>query len=126
MQRGKQPVRNLSRRQLMLGAGASLLLPPSEVAAPAGMRVAGQDVEIQIAPVSAHTFRLTILPFKGGQLATVPMNGSLVQSSWGGAVVKLRSIVRAQTVKSGNLRIKISPDPLEFSVGTTKGEAVQQ
>jgi alpha-glucosidase/alpha-D-xyloside xylohydrolase len=87
---------------------------------------AGQDAEIQIAPVSTHTFRLTVLPIREGQLAAVPTDGSLVQTSWGAPVAKLRGAARAQTVKCGGLRIKISDNPLAFAIETAAGEAVQR
>ncbi len=108
---------NFSRRQWILAAGAGL------VAADSALRVGGQDVEIRVAPVSAHTVRLSVVP---AGLGEVPGNGSLVQASWGAPVARLRGAAVAQTVKAGELRIKFTPDPLAFGIETSKGEAVQQ
>ena len=58
--------------------------------------VAGEDVEIQIAPVSRHTVRLTVVPVKRASENGQPMNvmgdGSLVQSSWGPPLATLRGL----------------------------------
>jgi alpha-glucosidase/alpha-D-xyloside xylohydrolase len=99
----------MNRRQALKRVGAALLLPSQQ-------KAAGDDVEIQIAPVSPHTFRLTVLPIKDGQLVPVPTDGSLVQTSWGHPVAKLRSAACAQTIKCGDLRIDFTPDPLTFAI----------
>ncbi len=106
-------------------AGATLLGPVSS-GADTHLRVAGRDVEIQIAPVSAHTVRLSVLPIENGQAGTVPDEGSLVRTSWGKPAATLRRPARAHTVKSGDLRIAILLDPLSFAIRTAKGESVQQ
>jgi hypothetical protein len=72
-----------NRRQVLKTAGASLLMPGLAGAVDAPLRIAGQDVELQISPVSAHTFRLTALPIHEGRLATLPDIGTVVQASWG-------------------------------------------
>lgn len=51
---------------------------------------------------------------------------SLVQQSWEAPAVKLRTIARAQTVRAGNLRAAIEPDPLAVSIQTAAGEVVQR
>jgi alpha-glucosidase (family GH31 glycosyl hydrolase) len=124
----KQP----DRRQVLKGAAAAcaaLLLPGKEEAAEPGLRVAGQDVEIQIAPVSEHTVRLTIFPLKhvpeDGQAMAVAGDGSLVQTSWGAPIAKLRSLASPRTVETGNLRVKISSAPLVFTIESAKGATLQ-
>jgi alpha-glucosidase/alpha-D-xyloside xylohydrolase len=110
----------------MQAASAALLTPGSQRADESGVRVAGQEVEIRIAPVSAETVRISLLPIRDGQLVAVPLDGSLVENSWAAPLATLRGDVRAQTVKSGNLQIKITPVPLAFSIETVKGETIQQ
>lgn len=102
----------MNRREALkrVGAAGAALLVPSQ------QKAAGDDVEIQITPVSPNTFRLTVLPIKDGQLAPVPTDGSLVQTSWGTPVAKLRSGARAQKIKCGDLRIDFIPDPLTFAI----------
>src|SRR5580693_9407363 len=85
------PMPSINRRQLLRQAGAAALLGPIAGAqTPSNWQIAGRDIEIQIAPVSPHTFRLTIFPLENGQLAPIADDGSLVQASWGAPTVKLR------------------------------------
>src|SRR5256885_965254 len=105
------------RRQVLKGvaaASASLFLPKAQSGQDRtglGLLVAGQNVEVQVATVSAHCLRFTILPIKNGQVATVPSNGSLAQTSWRDPIIRLREQVQSQTVKSGSLRVKVSTAP---------------
>src|SRR2546421_6355637 len=118
-----------SRRQVLQGMGAAcatFLLERKISPAVPNLRVAGADAEIQVASVSAHTVRLTVLPIDEGKLADVATNGSLVRSSWGMPIIKVREEKGPQTVKSGDLDIRISTDPLMFTIETAKGERIQQ
>src|SRR5512146_194176 len=115
-----------NRRQVLkqlVGASTALILPRSGGAerTPA----VGQNCEIQIASVSTHTFRLSVLPIENGRASAVPFNGSLVQESWGPPLARLRGDWRTQTVNLGELRILASSDPLGFAIETTKGERIQ-
>ena len=124
--------KRLDRREVLKGVGAAcaaVLLPQKAGAASpqaSGLRVAGQDVEIQVATVSAHTLRLTILPIKDGKLIAVPDDGSLVRTTWGEPLAKLRGDARSQSVKSGNLTVKVSTAPLSFSIESPEKESAQQ
>ncbi|PYT48207.1 MAG: hypothetical protein DMG47_00170, partial [Acidobacteria bacterium] len=93
------------RRQVLKGAAAAcaaLFLPGKEEAGESALRVAGQDVEIQIASVSRHTVRLTVVPVKRASENGQPMNvmgdGSLVQSSWGPPLATLRGLSSPRTL----------------------------
>jgi alpha-glucosidase/alpha-D-xyloside xylohydrolase len=96
-----------------------------EAAPPQIARIAGQDIEIQIAPLSQHTLRLTVLPIRDGKPASVPDDGSLVQPSWGAPLATLRGEVHAQTVKAGDLSVRISPAPLSFAISGAHGQTIQ-
>jgi hypothetical protein len=87
-----------NRRQILGAAAAALAVPARALAAK-------QEIEVQIAPVSAHTFRLTALPIREGQLTAVPDDGCLVQQTWGAPVAKLRAVAKAQTIKAGGVAI---------------------
>ena len=119
------------RRQVLKGATAAcaaLLLPGKTESGVPGLRIAGQDAEIQVAPVSAHTARLTILltsALEDGRTMAVAGDGSLVQTSWGAPIVKLRILGRARTVKMGNLIVKVTSDPVAFTIETLKGRRLQ-
>jgi alpha-glucosidase/alpha-D-xyloside xylohydrolase len=110
----------------MGAASAALLLPHDVRAAEQLWQVAGQDGEIQIAPVSAHTFRLSILAIKAGRVAPVPADGSLVRASWGAPALKLRGNSPAGTARCGDLNVAIASNPLMFTITTAKGEAIQR
>src|SRR3954453_10259402 len=100
----------MNRRQLLTTAAAAL-------AAPERLLGAKQDLEIHIAPVSPHTFRLTAF----AQNKQVPDDGCLVQPSWGAPVAKLRADSKAQSIKVGGTTVQFTPDSLTFAIG-----AVQQ
>ncbi|MFZ0214003.1 MAG: TIM-barrel domain-containing protein [Candidatus Acidiferrales bacterium] len=117
------------RREVLKGmsaACAAYLLPGQEESSAQSLRAAGQEVEIHISAVSAHTFRLSILPLKNGEPVTIPSDGSLVRLSWGKPIVKLRGAVGAQTVKSGDATIRINPNPLTFVFDSGGTEQIQQ
>lgn len=117
------------RRQLLKAVGAvcgASLLPGAHFAAAGGLRIAGQDVEIQVGPVSEHTLRLSILPVGAGKAAAIPDDGSLARKSWGAPLATLRGEAAARTVRCGNLRVRIEPEPLVFAVQSTNGEEIQR
>jgi|SRR5277367_2784646 len=107
-------------------ASTAMLLPVEKSFAKPALQAANKESEIQIAPVSAYTFRLSVLPIENGEPVAIPSNGSLVQKSWGPPVAKLRGEVIPQTLKCGALTISISPNPLTFSIANAKGELAQQ
>jgi alpha-glucosidase (family GH31 glycosyl hydrolase) len=113
----------INRRQLLRGAASAALLAPGARAQ--NSKIAGHDVEIQIAPVSDHTFRLTILPIENGEPGAIADDGSLVQKTWGAPVARMRGALRAQTVKAGGATIRITPDPLAFTIQNSAGETIQ-
>ena len=88
-----------NRRQIL---GAALLAPVRMLGA--------NDLEVQISPVSAHTFRLTI----GGK---PPDDGTLVQQTWGAPVKELRG---------QSAVVQIDKDALAFKIETPKGEPILQ
>jgi alpha-glucosidase (family GH31 glycosyl hydrolase) len=124
----------LKRREIlkqMAAASTAMLLPgnigaASRSGAAGAAQIAGRDCEIQIAPVSETTLRLSILPIENGTPQAVAGNGSLVQDSWAPPVATWRVEWKPQTVKCGNLSINFSLDPLTFAIANSKGETVQR
>src|SRR6266567_611255 len=118
------------RRDILKGVGAvcatGFLWPADKEAARQDLRAAGRKVEVQLAPVSAHTFRFTVLPIEGGQAQPVRGNGSLVQASWGPPLAKFNGGESEGIIKAGELHVKLSPNPLQVIVETAKGDAVQR
>ncbi len=122
-----------NRREFLTGAAATCalaLLPKTQAGAPQTFSVAGRDVEIQMAPVSDYTFRMTIFPIensaKENQAAAVPDDGSLVQSSWGAPLATLRAPERVPSVKIGNFSVQATADPLTITIESAKGHTLQQ
>ncbi len=89
------------------------------------MAAVSRDCEVQIAIVSAHTVRLTVLPIQNGKVADTPFNGALVRESWGPPIARLRGQELGQAIQSGNLRVRASLDPLSFTISTADGVEVQ-
>jgi alpha-glucosidase (family GH31 glycosyl hydrolase) len=89
------------------------------------LNVAGHDVEVQISAISPDTVRITVLPIQNGKAGSLPDDGALVKDSWAPART-LRGSARAQSIKAGNLRVRFAPDPLTFTVQSSKGDQVQQ
>ncbi|MBO0910963.1 MAG: DUF5110 domain-containing protein [Acidobacteria bacterium] len=118
----------LTRRHLLrvLGAASAAVSLPSRPKAEArGPGTRGREVEIRITPVSAGTFRLTILPLSRAS-EPVPNTGCLVRTDWGTPIVRLRGGFSRQAAKSGDFRIEISPDPLSFEISHPARGTIQR
>jgi alpha-glucosidase/alpha-D-xyloside xylohydrolase len=93
--------------------------------AKSGAQLPEPQVEIQITPVSTCTFRLSILPLNNGSVGDIAMDGSLVKKSWGSPIAKLRA-APTRTISAGNLRLKISFEPVSIEVANLQGDVIQQ
>jgi alpha-glucosidase/alpha-D-xyloside xylohydrolase len=92
--------------------------------AKSGAQLPEPQVEIQITPVSTCTFRLSILPLNNGSVGDIAMDGSLVKKSWGSPIAKLRA-APTRTISAGNLRLKISFEPVSIEVANLQGDVIQ-
>ena len=123
-------INRYDRRDILKGVGAvcatGFLWPPDSVSAQQDLQVAGRHVELEIAPVSALTFRLTVFPMEGSQTQAVRGNGSLVQASWGPPLAKFGGSASERVIKNGEHNVKLSLNPLKVIVETANGGAVQQ
>jgi alpha-glucosidase (family GH31 glycosyl hydrolase) len=111
-----------NRRDVLKGLAAAstmAIVQPSKVAASAAA------VELQITNVSAHTFRLSLLPVKDGTVATVGSDGSLAKENWGEPVARLRP-GKTEKLNVGDARLEISFEPLSVRVTNAKGEEIQK
>jgi len=118
-----------NRRQIlkhMVAASTALMLPGKPASAKLSPSAIGQKFEIQITSVSAHTFRLSILPIEHGKAGSVPSDGSLVRESWDSPITKLRGDWRPQTVTAGGVLVQASSSPLAFTIETTNGKKIQR
>jgi alpha-glucosidase/alpha-D-xyloside xylohydrolase len=82
-------------------------------------------IEIQVAPISAHSFRLSILPLDKGAVSAISSDGSLVQESWESHITKLRAQPKEE-IAVGDLKVKISFDPVRIVIKNGHGDIVQQ
>ncbi len=120
----------IGRRQILKSLGAACaagILPETLVASarPASAASPASDFEIQIGAVSEHTFRLSVLPIASGRSAAIPRDGSLVRELWHAPIATLRGGFHAQTIRAGNLRVRVEPSPLAFHIATANGEPIQ-
>src|SRR5213594_4021455 len=53
-------------------------------------------------------------------------DGSLVQSSWGPPLATLRGLSSPRTIKAGNLRVKVSADPIAFTIASERDAPIHQ
>jgi alpha-glucosidase (family GH31 glycosyl hydrolase) len=114
-----------NRRDVLKGflAASSAMFVPKE--AKSGAQLPEPQVEIQITPVSTYTFRLSILPVNNGSVGDIPMDGSLVKKFWGSPIAKLRA-APTRTISAGNLRVKVSFQPVSIEVANLRGDVIQQ
>ena len=122
--------RRWNRRDILKGlvaASTAAVFRPKRATAGELTPVIGQQLEkeIQITPLSAHTFRLSILPVSNGSVGAIPSDGSLVQEAWAAPTVKLR-FEPGREIVAGDLRLKISFSPVSIAVANQRGETTQQ
>jgi len=110
-----------NRREVLKGlAAASTMM----IASPAKAGASAQTIEVQITPVSAATFRLSLVPVKAGKLAAIATDGSLVKEFWGEPEARLRS-GPAKKIAPGDAQLEISFEPITVRVTNAGGEAIQ-
>jgi alpha-glucosidase (family GH31 glycosyl hydrolase) len=121
--------RQWNRRELLAqlaGASAGVLLPLGTSLASTGLQLIGEDCEVQLASVSSHTIRLSILPINRVVTASVASDGSLVKTSWGPPAAEIRDDVQTKTMQCGNMKVLFSSRPLTFTITTLEGQTIQQ
>jgi alpha-glucosidase/alpha-D-xyloside xylohydrolase len=88
------------------------------------LSIAGREIQVRLTTVRACTFRLTVLPLEPEM--PVRNDGSLVRTEWGRPVAQLRGKFDPQQLKSGELSVKVIPDPLSFHISDSSGELIQK
>ncbi|HEY6339158.1 MAG TPA: hypothetical protein VIW68_11755, partial [Candidatus Sulfotelmatobacter sp.] len=109
----------------LLAASTGMIVTSRQGTAQGEAHAPEQQIEIQVTPISAHTFRLSILPVINDSVVAIPLDGSLVQESWGAPVVTLRAEPK-DTIVLGNLRLRISFRPIRITLATEHDEIIQQ
>jgi len=84
------------------------------------------DREIQITSISEHTVKLSVLPITNAKTTPIPLDGSLVQTSWGEPIARWRGNPAPQELMAGGLSVHVSANPIAFTISTLKGSRIQQ
>ncbi|HEX4627836.1 MAG TPA: TIM-barrel domain-containing protein [Gemmatimonadales bacterium] len=100
--------RDLLKRAATVGSGA-LVAARGVGAQERTIRFAGRPVEIRITEASAVTARITVAPV--GAPLEVRGDGALVERAWPAPARRLRTLVRAQTVRCGDLALQLFAEP---------------
>jgi alpha-glucosidase (family GH31 glycosyl hydrolase) len=130
----------ISRRDALKGlgsAGASAFLAshlpnPRPLLLPQGtptpqLRIGNTPVELSIAPVSSQTVRITALRLTGdGRTEPLPNDGSLTQPTWDPPVRRLTTLERETHIASGELALRLTPDPLTIEIRDRQRRLVQR
>jgi alpha-glucosidase/alpha-D-xyloside xylohydrolase len=114
-----------NRRDVLKGFLASSGAVFIPKAARAGAQLSQLQLEIQITPVSTYTFRLSIFPAHKESVDEIPTDGSLVKMDWGSPIAKLQA-GPTRTISAGDLRLKVSFQPVSIEVANAKGDVIQQ
>ena len=118
-----------NRRRLLKHLAAcstALVLPRGASAANTLLRESSSDREIHVSSISENTVRLSAMLVARGKTVAVPYDGSLVQTSWGEPIARLRNNSPAQEFKSGRLLVHVSTSPITFAISTANGAELQK
>src|SRR5213593_4720415 len=120
----------LSRRDVLTGfglAGVGALLDAKLVSASdVPIRIGERSAEIAIREVSSSTIRISIVPLENGQPTSIESDGSLVQPFLPPPKVRFATRSSAQTVRCGDVVVKLTFDPLVIHIEAKDGSQVQQ
>lgn len=107
--------------------GAASAVQPARGGAEAtALVVAGRPAEIVVSPVSEATVRISVLPLDAGRPADVPLDGSLVQATWGPAAGRIRDLGAAPPIRAGRFVVRGTPGPPMVHIETDGGALVQR
>lgn len=118
------PTRRRVIKDLAL-AGAGVMVAPAVIRGQGRpITVAGQEVEIAVASVSANTVRISVLPLAGGAARDVVNRGALVDAASGRGLGRWRETFSA--VRAGDLSVRFAGGASpSLTVETRRGVPVQ-
>jgi alpha-glucosidase (family GH31 glycosyl hydrolase) len=111
---------DLTRREVLKGLGAAMLLRIDTDAQGQTLTIAGQPVELRVSSISPVTVRVSILP-KGAPDADLNRDGGLVPFTG-----QRRTIAGGAPVKMGALSVSVSQAPLNVRVADSAGTIIQE
>ena len=111
----------------LVSAGTlALVTPASALLQQTPLRLASQPVEVSLASLGSQTVRITVQAIKDGQALPLPSDGALLDEHLGTPIARLRELSGSRTLRSGDLRISVSSNPLTIRVERHTGELVQE
>ena len=120
----------LSRREALkqLGvAGAGVMFGPRFIrGAAADIIVAGSPVEIAVWSLSATTVRITMLPIRNGQPASIASTGALASPAPGSRRGRAREPRGVGRVRAGDLVVRFTESPPTIHVESADGREIQR
>ena len=131
--------KKISRRDVIkqVGvAGASALIQGKidahsavQVGAAGGRKVleiASRAVELWVSSVSSQIVRISLHPLgQDGQPEALEYDGALVRREWSPPRAKIRSMAGVETIRCGDLRVKVTADPLTVRIVGKNGRLAQ-
>lgn len=116
-----------NRREVLrsLAAASTAVILPARRATALPSEFGAPNTEIHITAISAHTFRLTILPLNQGSAGSISSDGALVQKSFGAPTAKLRTNAE-QPIVVGNFSLKVSVNPVTITIANSRGKEIQR
>jgi alpha-glucosidase (family GH31 glycosyl hydrolase) len=109
----------------MLLGRASGVLQASPEASGGPLSVSGQEVELQITPVSHRAIRLSLLPVVSGKVQPIRQGLVLVPGRWPPPSAKIRT-AKGRELAWGERRISVSAHPLRIVIVSSHGKTIQQ
>jgi alpha-glucosidase (family GH31 glycosyl hydrolase) len=113
---------SISRREVlgsMVCAGMGALVPTRKPSTQTpGLIIAGRTIEITLTSISPRTVRIGLLPIENKSIAN---DGVLLEQSRLSLPTRFRTLSQQQSIRLGNLVLRIEPDPLSLTV-TDKAE----
>jgi len=94
---------------------------------PSDLVIGGQRVELQLAPVSVHTLRVTLLPIAPDGSVRAPANPpELAIGPMGASLANIRTLSAPKVVDWNDGRIHVAPDPLAIELIDGAGRPCQR
>src|SRR5712692_569866 len=108
----------------MVCAGMGALLPNRKTSAQtAGLLIAGRNIEIALASVSSRTVRISLVPIENKSLGD---DGILIEQRRVSPSTRFTTLAQQQSVRLGNLVVKVERDPLSIIVADEAGRPIQK
>jgi alpha-glucosidase/alpha-D-xyloside xylohydrolase len=118
---------SISRRELLgnlAGAGMGILFSRRTADAQiTGLTIAGRPAELALTSISSDTIRLSLFPVENKSLID---DGVLVEAGRKAQPARFSTLASQQSVRLGNLIVKLEHEPLRLTVTDVAGRPIQK